>query len=144
VRDEPGSSFHGYKNPISEHLADAVAVVDAFHVVNLATAGVDDVRRRVQQDTLGHRGRTGDPLYGIRTILRAGVENLTGRQRARLTAGFTTHDAHVEVEIAWRVAQDARALFHAHTPQQAAQRPSGSSRSCPPAPSPKSNASAAP
>lgn len=31
---------------------------------------VDDVRRRVQQETTGHRGRKGDPLYGIRNTLR--------------------------------------------------------------------------
>ena len=117
--------FHGYKNAISEHLADARAVVDAFHVVKLATACVDDVRRRVQQDTLGHRGRSGDPLYGIRTILRAGVENLTDKQQARLTSAFEAHEAHVEVEVAWQVAQDVRALFHADTPAKgraAAQR----------------------
>jgi len=117
--------FHGYKNAISEHLADARAVVDAFHVVKLATACVDDVRRRVQQDTLGHRGRSGDPLYGIRTTLRAGVENLTDKQQARLTRAFQAHEQHVEVEVAWQVAQDVRALFHADTPAKgraAAQR----------------------
>ena len=117
--------FHGYKNAIDDHLADATAVVDAFHVVKLATACVDDVRRRVQQDTTGHRGRRGDPLYGIRTLLRAGVENISDRQRARLTAAFTAHEAHVEVELAWQVAQDVRALFHAPTPtvgRAAAQR----------------------
>ena len=117
--------FRGYKNAVDEHLADATAVVDAFHVVKLATACVDDVRRRVQQDTLGHRGRTGDPLNGIRTILRAGVENLTDKQKARLTRAFEAHDAHVEVQVAWQVAQDVRALFHADTPAKgraAAQR----------------------
>lgn len=39
-------------------------VLDPFHVVRLGFACVDDVRRRVQQDVLGHRGRRGDPLYG--------------------------------------------------------------------------------
>ena len=91
-------------------------MVDAFHVVTLATGCMDDVRRRVQQDTLGHRGRKGDPLYGIRTILRAGVENLTDKQHARLTSAFAAHDAHVEVELAWQVAQDVPAVFHADTP----------------------------
>ncbi|MFL0461228.1 transposase [Kytococcus sedentarius] len=33
--------FGGYKNAIDDHLADATAVVDAFHVVKLATACVD-------------------------------------------------------------------------------------------------------
>lgn len=38
-----------------------------------------EVRRRVQQQTRGHRGRKADPLYRIRNILRAGHENLTDR-----------------------------------------------------------------
>lgn len=108
--------FRGYKNAVDEHLQDATAVVDAFHVVKLATACVDDVRRRIQHDTLGHRGRKGNPLYGIRTILRASRDRLTDRQHARLAAAFAAHDAHVEVQIAWQVAQDVRALFHAPTP----------------------------
>ena len=61
--------FHGYKNAIDDHLEDATAVLDAFHVVKLGTQAVDEVRRRVQQDIHGHRGRSGDPLYGIRNIL---------------------------------------------------------------------------
>ena len=48
---------------------------DAFHVVKLGSAMVDEVRRRVQQDTLGHRGRKGDPLYGIRRTLQIGAEH---------------------------------------------------------------------
>ena len=66
--------FAGYKTAIDDKLEDATAVLDAFHVVKLGTAAVDEVRRRVQQDTLGHRGRKGDPLFGIQTILRAGEE----------------------------------------------------------------------
>ena len=68
--------FHGYKNAIDDQLEDAVAVLDAFHVVKLGTAAVDEVRRRVQQEIHGHRGRKNDPLYGIRTILRCGAEKL--------------------------------------------------------------------
>lgn len=108
--------FRGYKNAVDEHLQDATAVVDAFHIVKLATACVDDVRRRVQQDTLGHRGRKGDPLYGIRTILRASRDRLTDRQKTRLASAFDAHEAHVEVQIAWGVAQDVRDLFHAESP----------------------------
>lgn len=64
--------FHGYKNALDDELEDAIAVLDAFHIVKLGTAAVDEVRRRVQQETHGHRGRSGDPLYGIRNILRCG------------------------------------------------------------------------
>jgi transposase len=104
--------FHGYKNAIDDQLEDAIAVLDAFHVVKLASAVVDDVRRRVQQDTTGHRGRRDDPLYRIRNILRAGQEHLTERQQARLHAAFTAREEHVEVEVAYRCAQQVRACFH--------------------------------
>jgi len=30
---------------------------------------VDEVRRRVQRERLGHRGRAGDPLYKARKLL---------------------------------------------------------------------------
>lgn len=75
--------FHGCKNAIDDQLQDAVAVLDAFHVTKLGTDAVDHVRRRVQQTIHGHRGRKGDPLYGIRTILRCAQERLTDKQRAR-------------------------------------------------------------
>ena len=55
--------FQGYKNAIDDQLQDATSVLDAFHIVKLAGDAPGEVRRRVQQDTLGHRGRKGDPLY---------------------------------------------------------------------------------
>ena len=63
--------FQGYKNAIDDQLQDATSVLDAFHIVKLAGDAPGEVRRRVQQDTLGHRGRKGDPLYQIRNLLRA-------------------------------------------------------------------------
>ena len=36
---------------------------------HLANAAIDDVRRRVQQETTGHCGRKRDPLYRIRKVL---------------------------------------------------------------------------
>ena len=104
--------FAGYKTAIDDKLEDATAVLDAFHVVKLGTAAVDEVRRRVQQDTLGHRGRTGDPLYGIQTILRAGAENLTEKQRTRLAAAIEADPAHDEVFVAWQCAQQLRSAYH--------------------------------
>ena len=72
----------------------------------------EDVRRRVQQETTGHRVRKGDPLYRVRDVLRAGEENLTDRQRARLEAAFTARAEHVEVEGAYRCAQQVRSAYH--------------------------------
>jgi transposase len=103
--------FHGYKNAIDDELEDAIAVLDAFHVVKLGSAALDEVRRRVQQQTHGHRGRSGDPLYGIRNILRCGQEKLTDKQRARLDRAFTADERHVEVEVAWHCAQQLRAAY---------------------------------
>jgi len=54
--------FRGYATALGAQLPDAVRVLDPFHVVKLGLACVDDVRRRVQQDTTGHRGRSRDPL----------------------------------------------------------------------------------
>jgi hypothetical protein len=104
--------FQGYKNAIDDELEDAVAVVDAFHVVKLGGQAVDEVRRRVQQETLGRRGHAGDPLYGIRTILRCGRERLTERQQARLGRAIAADERHDEVHIAWQAAQELRSAFH--------------------------------
>ena len=55
--------FRGYEWALRFGLPDAVVVLDAFHAVRLAQTAIDDVRRRVRQDTTGHRGRKKDPLY---------------------------------------------------------------------------------
>jgi transposase len=103
--------FHGYKNAIDDQLDDAVAVLDAFHVVKLGTQAVDDVRRRVQQEIHGHRGRKDDPLYGIRMILRCGRERLTDKQRARLERAIWADERHDEVYVAWQCAQQLRDAY---------------------------------
>jgi transposase len=81
-------------------------------VVKLGTQMVDDTRRRVQQETTGHRGRKADPLYRVRNILRAGEERLTDRQRARLETAFSAKEEHLEVEVAYRCAQQLRSTYH--------------------------------
>jgi len=49
--------FQGYKNAIDDQLQDATSVLDAFHIVKLAGNALDEVRRRVQQDTTGQGRR---------------------------------------------------------------------------------------
>jgi transposase len=105
--------FRGYANAIRDGLPDAVAVLDAFHVVRLGTQVVDEVRRRVQQTTLGHRGHNDDPLYKIRGLLRHGVEHLTERQQARLTRCLEAGDPTGEVNVAWQCYQQLRSIYHA-------------------------------
>jgi len=103
--------FRGYANAIRDELPDAVAVLDAFHVVKLGTQVVDEVRRRVQQQQLGRRGHKDDPLYKIRGLLRHGVEHLNPRQLARLDAGLQAGDPDYEVTLAWQCYQQLRSAY---------------------------------
>lgn len=92
--------FRGYANAMRSRLPDATLVVDHFHAVKLANSAIDDVRRRVQQEQTGHRGRSGDPLYGIRRLLLVGAERLSERGWARIHAGLAAGDPADEVSAA--------------------------------------------
>jgi hypothetical protein len=100
----------GFKTAAAEAVPGPVAVMDPFHVVAVAGDALDRCRQRVQQDTRGHRGRTGDPLYSIRRGLRTGTELLTGRQRSRLDAVFTD-DRHLAVQVSWQIYQRIVAAY---------------------------------
>jgi transposase len=76
--------WRGYASALVVPLGHARVVVDRFHAVRLATLVVDQVRRRTQQATLGHRGRKHDPLYRIRRLLLVAAEQLTSWGRVRL------------------------------------------------------------
>jgi transposase len=111
--------FRGYATALSSQLPDAVRVLDPFHVVRLALASVDDIRRRVQQAQTGHRGRTGDPLYGIRRVLRRRADHLSVKAWARLEAGLIAGDPDGEVTIAWTIAQQVMQLYRLDDATQA-------------------------
>ena len=115
---EAGSLPVTARTPSLGQLQDATSVLDAFHIVKLAGDAPGEVRRRVQQDTLGHRGRKGDLLYQIRNLLRASSHKLTPRQQERLREAFVADEAHISVEVAYRCAQQVRDVFHQDTPAQ--------------------------
>jgi transposase len=102
--------FGGYKTAATDQLPDAATVMDPFHVVALAGAKLDLTRQRVQHQTLGHRGRTGDPLYGVRRTLRTRLPLLSTRQQARLTAVFAD-DNHLAVLVTWSIYQRIIAAY---------------------------------
>ena len=107
-----------YSKGLTSTLPHATVVVDRFHAIGLANRAVDDVRRRVQNETLGHRGRTGDPHYGIRRLLLRGYERLSVRQLERITAGLVG-DRYGEVG-APRAGHQIRAVprdVHRHRPR---------------------------
>ncbi len=104
--------FRGYATALRTQLPHATRVLDAFHVVKLGNQMVDEVRRRVQQHSLGHRGHKHDPLFEARRLLRRGAEHLTDRQAARLGAALAAGDPDGEVTLAWQIAQALRSCYH--------------------------------
>jgi transposase len=71
--------------PVAERLPDAVRCVDPFHVIQLATDALDDVRREVWNEArrAGQHQLARD-LKGARFALWKNPENLTDRQQAKL------------------------------------------------------------
>lgn len=96
--------FTGYAKAAEQHLDTARTVMDPFHVVHLAADKLDECRRRVQSETLGHRGRRGDPLYGIRRSL------VTPKRADRLDEVLTA-DEHVAVQVTWDCYQELIAAY---------------------------------
>lgn len=102
--------FQGYHTAVKRSLPQATKIMDPFHVVALAGNKLELTRQRVQQSTLGHRGRTGDPLYGIRKVLLTRRCLLTERQKQRLEKVFSDPD-HVEVDVTHWCYQDIVAAY---------------------------------
>ena len=85
-----------YRAGMSPHLDHTLRVADPFHVVRVGNRCLDKVRRRVQNETLGHRGRKDDPLYRIRKLLLSGAERLDERGHDRMLLGLRVGDPHDE------------------------------------------------
>jgi transposase len=101
----------GYRAGMVGSLDHAVKVADGFHVVRVAQRCLDTIRRRVQNETLGHRGRKDDPLYKVRKILLTGNERLTERGRARLLEGLRLGDPNDEVLGGWLAREMVRDVY---------------------------------
>ena len=91
-----------------------------FHVVRVANRCLDKVRRRVQQDTLQHRGRKADPLYRIRKLLLTGDERVNERGRDRMLLGLRVGDPNDEVAGAWLAKESVRDIYLADDAHDAA------------------------
>ena len=108
-----------FRAGLSPHLDHARRVADPFHVVRVANRCVDQVRRRVQNETLGHRGRKHDPLYRIRKLLLTGSERLDQRGSDRMLLGLRIGDPHDELLGAWLAKESVRDVYLADTPADA-------------------------
>lgn len=100
-------------------LPKAAQVVDSFHVISLASRALDAVRRRVQNEQTGHRGRRHDPLYRARRALLVGEERLDDKAAARLASLLELGDPTAEVAIAYRVKERLRDFYRERDPAAA-------------------------
>jgi transposase len=97
-------------------LPAAIQVADPFHLVKLANQRLDEVRRRVQNETLGHRGRKHDPLYRSRRLLTKADERLDDRGREKLMGLLAAGDPHGEVRMAWHCKEVVRQIYDIDDP----------------------------
>lgn len=100
-----------YKAVFDATFPHAVRVADPFHVVKHATLQLDQCRRRVQQELLGHRGRKGDPLFRARRLLAKAHERLDERGNEKLTGLLEAGDPKGQVRMAWHAKESVRELY---------------------------------
>jgi len=100
-----------YRKVFDTTLPDATQVADPFHVVRLANSKLDECRRRIQNETLGHRGRKRDPLYRIRRLLTKADERLTDTGRTKLLGLLAAGDPRGEVKTAWHAKEVVRQIY---------------------------------
>jgi transposase len=110
---------NAYAAVYSVVLPRATQVIDPFHVISLANRCLDAVRRRVQSEQTGHRGRRDDPLYRARRVLLFGEERLDERASERLWSLLALGDPNAEVAIAYRIKERVRDFYRTFDPDEA-------------------------
>ena len=108
-----------HRSGLDGRLDHAIRVADPFHVVRVANRCLDKVRRRVQNETLGHRGRKADPLYRIRKVMLKGAERLDGMGVDRMLLGLRAGDPDEDVLGAWLAKESVRDVYLTEDPTDA-------------------------
>jgi transposase len=108
-----------YRSVFDTMLPYAVQIADQFHVVKLANFVLDEVRRRVQNETCGHRGRKSDPLYRCRELITLAHERLDDTANAKLTGLLEAGDPKGEVRNAWHAKEVVRSIYAIDDPELA-------------------------
>ena len=118
----------GYRSAVKHEIgagrlpAGAKIAADPFHIVRLANQAITKCRQRTQTETTGHRGRKGDPLYGIRKLLLTGAERLDAQGRMRLQQALDQGDPYDEVADCWTAKEKVRSVFKTTDPEQGEHR----------------------
>lgn len=100
-----------YRAVFDTMVPDAVQIADPFHLVKLANSELDECRRRVQNETMGHRGRKSDPLYRARRLLTKAHERLDDRGEEKLRGLLAAGDPRGEVRMAWHAKEVVRSIY---------------------------------
>ena len=105
-----------YRKVFTDALPDAVQVADPFHVAKHANGQLDECRRRVQNETFGHRGRKDDPLYRARRLLTKAHERLDDAGERKLLGLLAAGDPRGEVRMAWHAKEVVRSIYDIDDP----------------------------
>ena len=108
-----------YRAVFNRMLPHAVQIADPFHVVRLANQKLDECRRRVQNETLGHRGHKGDPLYRCRRLLTKADERLDEKGRTKLLGLLAAGDPRGDVKTTWHAKEVIRSIYDIDDPELA-------------------------
>jgi transposase len=100
-----------YASAVRRMLPHARLAVDPFHVVQLATKMVGDVRRRVVREKYGRRGRSGDAEYGVKNLLLRNREHLTPDQFDKILSTLDGDAAGQQILLAWIAKEKLRDLI---------------------------------
>jgi transposase len=110
-----------YRKVFNHAFGSIDLIADPFHVVKLANEAVDEVRRRVQQETTGHRGGKGDPLYGARKLLVMADERLDEASHVKLASLLEAGDPYGEIRDSWHAKETIRTSYHITSHTEAAE-----------------------
>jgi transposase len=99
----------GYAKSVRRHAPQAVICIDNYHVVQLATKALDDVRREHWNELRSSGDRDGAKQFkDSRWSLLKNPADLTDRQAATLAA---LHTAGGKIPRAWAMKEMVRAIF---------------------------------
>ncbi len=82
----------------------------------MANTRLDECRRLVQNEILGHRGRKDDPLYRARRLLTKADGRLDDRGRSKLLGLLSAGDPSGEVKAMWHAKQVVRSIYDHRDP----------------------------
>jgi transposase len=100
-----------YRKTFDDTLPATRKVADPFHLVKLANQKLDEFRRRVQHETLGHRGHKHDPLYRARRLPTKAHERLDEAGETKLLGLLNAGDHKGEVRDSWNAKEATRGIY---------------------------------